>query len=131
MSANATGITSWATHTGTPAAISVSAMRSTSTSSIPARHSSALTAAATDHENAWATSRQRPAGMNAPVASASSLFSRAARAAPRNATTRVRCWTNGADPGIPTLKAPRSTISAIGSTAIADSAAPTTNVSVR
>ena len=131
ISPKASGRTSSAIHTRTPAAMSVPAPFSTTTSSAAARPSSAATHAPTAEEKISAARRQRPSGMNVVVARARSLPSRAASAAPRNATHSVRCWTNGPDPGMPKCSRPRARISAIGRTAIAASAAVAVRTSSR
>ena len=66
--------------------------------------------------------RRGPAGINVPVASATSFPFFAASAAPRNATQSVRSWTNGIDPGMPPAIRGRTTISASGSVTMAASA---------
>ena len=122
MAANETGRTSCATHTGTPAAMMVPSSRSSIIRSQAPAARIIDTAAPTPAANTRVTSRPRPSGMNVAVARAMSLPSRAARAAPRKPTQRVKCWTNWIDPGMPPATSGRTTISASGSTTIAASA---------
>ena len=119
---NDTGKMSRVTHVWTPRAISEPMSRSIATTSIDARARMAQTATANAAAKARVTWRNRPSGMNVPVDSATSFSCRAARPAPRNATQRVRCWTNGIDPGIPPATRGRTTISASGRMTIAANA---------
>ena len=119
MTPKANGSTNWKTHDGIPSAISPPISISMTTMSIADQASSAETAAPTVAANACATCRATPSGMNVAVASAISLFCRAARPAPRKPTQSVRCWTNGIDPGMPPVTMGRTTISASGRIAIA------------
>ena len=91
MTANPPGSTSWNTHDGMPSAISPPTSISMATTSTADQASNAVTAAATVAANARVARRMRPSVMKLAVASAISLFSRAASAAPRKATQRVRC----------------------------------------
>ena len=122
MRPNEIGRTSWATHTGTPAAIVVPSALSSSTRSTAPLARIVQTAAPTMAANISVSFRAQPAGTNVAVARAMSFPSRAARAAPRNATQRVRCCTNGIDPGIPPATNGRTTISTSGRSTIAASA---------
>ena len=122
MAANETGRTSCATHTGTPAAMMVPSSRSSIIRSQAPAARIIDTAAPTPAAKTPVASRTRPSGMNVAVARAMSLPSRAARAAPRKPTQRVKCWTNWIEPGMPPATSGRTTISASGSTTIAASA---------
>ena len=117
MRPNATGKARSATHTGTPRAISFAL------SSMDLKEPQA--AEREDRRDHRADERggdrrrcaaARPSGSIVPVASVSSLPSRAAIAAPTSPTMSVRCAVNGAAPGMPVLKKRRSTISPSGST---------------
>ena len=121
ISPSATGIASCPTHIGTPAAISPPAWRSISTRSTDARQSNAATPAPTAAANRRARSCQA-GGRNCAVAIASRRSSRAAIAAPRKATHRVRCCTNGPAPGIPKPKKYRNAPSTSGRSPMAMSA---------
>ena len=122
MTANATGRTSCAIQTGTPAAMMVPSSRSSIIRSQAPAASIMDTAAPTPAANTWVARRIRPSGTNVAVASAISLPSRAAIAAPRKPTQSVKCWTNGIEPGMPPATSGRTTISASGSSTIAASA---------
>ena len=82
-------------------AISPPTSISMTTMSIADQASSAETVAPTVAANPCATCRAVPSAMKVAVASAISLFWRAARPTPRKPTHRVRCCTNGMDPGMP------------------------------
>ena len=103
-----------ATQIGTPSAISLPASRCTCRRRTPPSARIVVTSAATNAATMPAICRARPSGSIVPVASASSLPSRAAMAAPANPTMSVRCAVNGAAPGTPVLKKRRSTTSLSG-----------------
>ena len=101
------------------------------TTSMADQASIAETVAPTVAAKACATRRAVPSGTKVAVASAISLFCRAASPAPRKPTHKVRCWTKGMEPGMPPVTIGRTTISASGRSAIAASAPAATNSSVR
>ena len=122
MTPNANGNTNWKTHDGTPSAISPPTSISMATTSMADQASIAETVAPTVAAKACAIRRGAPSGMKVAVASAISLFCRAARPAPRKPTHNVKCWTKGIEPGIPPVMIGRTTISASGRSTIAASA---------
>ena len=91
MTANPAGNTNWNTQDGMPSAISPPTSISIATTSMADQASNPVTAAPTVAANACVALRTPPSGMKLAVASAISLFSRAASAAPRKPTHRVRC----------------------------------------
>ena len=90
-SANEIGSTSWAIHVGIDGPIVPPNSRSETTSCRPPQTRSPAIAAVMAAVRIFMMRRLAPSGMNVPVASERSFPSRAAMAAPRKPTHKVRC----------------------------------------
>ncbi len=120
-----------AIQTGTPIAMTSPAALSLWTSTSPPSASSVATIAPPAPEMMCAMSPIGPFGKNSPVASVSSLPSRAAIAAPKSPSQSVRFCANGPEPAMPVPKNLRETISESGSTMMPPSASVASRFSAR